>query len=270
MSGHRVVCVDDNEDYRLLVRLAFDGLDDFELVGESPCAEADAVAVLERTRPDVVLLDVSGGSNGLELVPRLRDVCPEARVMVLTGFDADELRESLRSVGAVGQISRRVRPTQLADEIRTLGAMLEMVEGAVDRRDTTLEADPSSSRHARRFIDEALRRWDCADLADTVTLLISELVANAVMHAHSTAEISVLLHPGCVRIEVADHDPTIPKRRTVGLESTSGRGLALVEALSRSWGIERTPTGKYIWFEVDRPDDPDQADDPTDAAKDLE
>jgi DNA-binding NarL/FixJ family response regulator len=254
MNGHRVVCVDDNEDYRLLVRLAFDGVADFELVGEARCAAAEAVPVVEAARPDVVLLDVSGGTNGLGLVPRLRDACPGARVMVLTGFDAAELRDSLRSAGAVGQIARRVPPTKLADEIRTLGAMLEMIEGAVDRRDTTLEADPSSSRHARRFIDEALRRWDCGDLADTVTLLISELVANAVMHAHSTAEISVLLHPGCVRIEVADRDPTIPKRRNVGLESTSGRGLALVEALSRSWGIERTPTGKYIWFEVDRPD----------------
>ena len=250
----RVACLDDDADYRLLVGLALDAAEGFELVAASTVDDL-ALAELARTEPDVVLLDVTRGSRGIAMLPRL--AAPHAQIIALVSFDADDLRGSLTHAGAIGQIAKRTRPSALAGEIRTMIAMLELVARAVDGIQavaTELDAELTSGRQARTFVDAALREWGCDDLADTVTLLISELVANAVMHARSSTEIRVLLHPGCVRLEVADHDPTIPKRRVTDPESPSGRGLALVEQLSRSWGIEPTSTGKCIWFEVDRPD----------------
>jgi anti-sigma regulatory factor (Ser/Thr protein kinase) len=206
-----------------------------------------------------VLIDVTRGGRGVGFVARVRQAVPSAAIIALAGFDADDLRATLSHAGTVGQLAKRVRPTALAGEIRAMVGVLQIVSDAVARVDTvgtTLAAHAASGREARSFVSTALEHWACGDLAQTVSLLVSELVANAVQHARSTAEISVLLHPGCVRIEVADDDPTIPKRRLVGPESPSGRGLALVEQLSSSWGIDPTPKGKVVWFEVARPEPP--------------
>lgn len=254
---HRIGCLDNDGDYRMLVRLALADTDDFELVAEGP-SNADGLAILEAHQPDVVLFDATGGGHGASCLPGIRRAVPDALPIAMVGFGADDLRGSLAAGGTVGQISKRVRPTQLPDEIKALATMLELVTGALDQSTTELAPELSSGRQARRFVDEAMQRWDCGSLADTVTLLVSELVANAVMHAHSPAEVSVLLHPGCVRIEVADQSPVIPKRQVVDPDMPSGRGLALVEKLSRSWGIDPTPTGKCIWFEVARPDAPER------------
>ena len=123
---------------------------------------------------------------------------------------------------------------------------------ALDRATIEVAAELSSGRQARRFVEAALVRWNCTALTDVTTLLVSELVANAVMHARSAATVVVLLLPTVVRIEVSDEDPVIPTRWFADAETPSGRGLALVEQLSSSWGITATPTGKCVWFEVDQ------------------
>ncbi|MEU9074931.1 ATP-binding protein [Kitasatospora sp. NPDC048538] len=91
-------------------------------------------------------------------------------------------------------------------------------------------------------------------LLDDGQLVLSELVANAVVHARVSPgrEIAVrfeVLH-GHLRIEVHDassEKPTI--RRATGLDDLSGRGLCLVEALSLEWGCAPRPgdIGKSVW-----------------------
>jgi len=256
-SAVRVVCLDDVSENRLLVRLGLRAAGGFEVVSEG-AVDDGALVLVARTRPDVVLLDVSDGVRGMALAPQLQAAAPGAHLIALVGVDAEDVHGALVHLGVVGQIAKRTRPTVLGGEIRAMVAMLELVERAVHAVDavgTELARDPASGRQARLFVDEALQRWGCEELADTVMLLTSELVANAVLHGRSAPEVAVRLRAGNVRIEVHDSDPTIPKRRLVGPDSPSGRGLALVELLSRSWGVEPTVTGKYIWFEVDRPDD---------------
>jgi anti-sigma regulatory factor (Ser/Thr protein kinase) len=88
-----------------------------------------------------------------------------------------------------------------------------------------------------------------------VTLLVSEVVTNAIVHAGTEVEVSVGLTPDAVRIEVTDKESVLPTPRDATDEETSGRGLALLEALASAWGVEAGPEGKVVWFEVPRLDE---------------
>ena len=88
---------------------------------------------------------------------------------------------------------------------------------------------------------------------DVGVLLASELVTNALLYAPGTISLHIVEEPGCYRIGVSDGNPTPVEPRHVGLEATSGRGLALVERLSSSWGVDvHEPDGKEVWFELPR------------------
>ena len=118
------------------------------------------------------------------------------------------------------------------------------------------EHDAQTPRAARRFVSEALTGWDDdeGDLTDTVTLLVSELVTNAVIHAGSDVEVMVRLTATAARIEVTDASTDSVAPRDATVEEDSGRGLALVGNLARRWGVRTAPGGgKTVWFEVERP-----------------
>ncbi len=113
---------------------------------------------------------------------------------------------------------------------------------------------PASAGAARRFVRDVLMTRRVGDrVVETVELLTSELVTNAVIHARSPAELLVSVGDGVVRIEVSDDDATPPTRRALDLQSASGRGIAIVAELAAEWGVEQVPDdGKRVWFEVPR------------------
>ena len=115
---------------------------------------------------------------------------------------------------------------------------------------TTLEAKPQSARAARHFVEALLREWDREHVADLVTLLTSEIVTNAVMHARSELDLEVDCLQDAVRVSVHDRGEGVPVRRHVSIEATNGRGLALVDTLARRWGVDPQSPGKAVWFEV--------------------
>ncbi len=89
------------------------------------------------------------------------------------------------------------------------------------------------------------------EVVDTVELLTSELVTNAVVHAHAGPELLVRLGDGVVRVEVGDSDADPPTRRPRDTDAASGRGIAIVEELAATWGVEQVPDdGKRVWFQV--------------------
>jgi anti-sigma regulatory factor (Ser/Thr protein kinase) len=88
-----------------------------------------------------------------------------------------------------------------------------------------------------------------------VTLLVSELVGNAVVHAGSEVELTVRLIADRLRVDVVDHSTNVPHRRDAGEEDLTGRGSELVEILATSWGISGRPDGKSVWFEIALPAD---------------
>ncbi|MGH3744352.1 MAG: ATP-binding protein [Mycobacteriales bacterium] len=114
-----------------------------------------------------------------------------------------------------------------------------------------LPVDPLSAGRARRFVTDALHGWALDDLADEATLLTSEVVTNALLHAGSERICLRLrrLADG-VRVEVDDESALLPRPRRVSRLSDTGRGIGLVEDGARAWGARPTAQGKTVWFEI--------------------
>jgi len=105
----------------------------------------------------------------------------------------------------------------------------------------------------RQLLDEELVAEASCDLVDTVEMLTSELVTNAVLHGRSTLVVQLTMVADTVQIVVEDNSPVPPQSRDPEDFAEGGRGLLLVDWLASSWGWEVTPTGKYVWFRVDLP-----------------
>jgi len=114
----------------------------------------------------------------------------------------------------------------------------------------TLDLGPevSAAATARRLVDRAVDDWDLTALRDPARLVMTELVSNAVRHAGTSLAISLALQQDAVHLSVRDHDPSLPVLRgPVAPTVEGGRGLLVVELLSRAWGITPTPDGKVVW-----------------------
>lgn len=87
-------------------------------------------------------------------------------------------------------------------------------------------------------------------VAETVELLTSEVVTNAIVHANAAPSLVVRLGRGRVRVEVHDQHGDVPVHRRPDPLASSGRGMEIVDQLAREWGVEHVPNGKRVWFEV--------------------
>ncbi len=136
-----------------------------------------------------------------------------------------------------------------------------------------IRPDPAEVGRARRWVRSRIAASAIGvdePLAETLILLVSELVTNAVVHTGSPAVLRLCL-PGAapdtgagdgtsaevaeaatVRLEVADTSARPPRPRCVDSDETGGRGLALVDGLADRWGWSPEGAGKRIWCEVDR------------------
>ncbi len=113
------------------------------------------------------------------------------------------------------------------------------------------EPRASSVREARSLVADVLEEAHFSGDADTVLLLVSEVVTNAVRHAATPFDLIVAVDSATsVTVTVVDHDPAHPPRlRHPGPDDTSGRGLLIVERLASSWGYERSDgDAKSVWF----------------------
>ena len=118
----------------------------------------------------------------------------------------------------------------------------------------TLPTDLRAIGDARAFAAATLARWGLGPLTDTVTLLASEMVTNAMVHTEGPATLELRRDGDTVRLRVSDADTRPPQLREgpePDLESDGGRGMVLVEALSSSWGVEPSGSGKTVWADVD-------------------
>jgi anti-sigma regulatory factor (Ser/Thr protein kinase) len=116
------------------------------------------------------------------------------------------------------------------------------------RAEHALDGRPESIAQVRRFAKQVLAEWGCDDLAWAVTLLSSELATNAVLHARSSFTVALEECPEGVRLEITDTSPRLPARRSYSAESTTGRGLRILNELADSWGAEAGEDGgKTVW-----------------------
>ena len=117
-------------------------------------------------------------------------------------------------------------------------------------RSTSLPQQTDSPAMARRFVGEVLDLCGRHDWRSTAELAVTELVTNAVLHAHTDLLLRARCDGRALRVEVEDFNIRLPMPQFYGPESPTGRGMALVTALTQEHGIIPTAHGKIIWFTV--------------------
>ncbi|WP_137993551.1 SpoIIE family protein phosphatase [Streptomyces vilmorinianum] len=143
------------------------------------------------------------------------------------------------------------------DDIALLMARIQGLPGdAVG--DWRLSREPRSVGRARELARAQLTAWGLEPLVDTVELLVSELVTNALRYGEGEIRLR-LLRDRTLVCEVWDAGLVQPRRRRARDTDEGGRGLQLVGLLSEAWGSRRTPRGKTVWFELPLPDGDDVA-----------
>lgn len=113
------------------------------------------------------------------------------------------------------------------------------------------EASVASPRQTRAFVGATARGWGLGDVGSLAELLVSEVVTNAVEHGTSGGTVEIVALPAGLRVAVTDRSEGEPAVRHPSAEEPTGRGLSIVDQLSRWWGVERNAVGKTVWFEVD-------------------
>jgi len=128
---------------------------------------------------------------------------------------------------------------------------------AVQRRwshETHFAAQATGASLARAFVARHLLANDLADLVDDLQLVVSELTTNAMLHAQTPFTVSLRAFDATLRLEVVDGSNDDPTQVAATHLDTRGRGVTIVEALSRDWGaLSRATGGKSVWAEFDIP-----------------
>ena len=202
MTDIRIVLVDDHEVVRAGIKAMLDAQDDMQVVGEAATAE-DGIKRVGFDEPDVVILDVRlPDVSGIEACREIRSRFPDVKVLMLTSFADEEALMSSILAGASGYVLKRVKGTDLVDDIRRVGAgesLLdpEMTEKLFERLRSGPKTDPLLSQLSEHEHEIGMRIADgktnkqIADemfLAEkTVKNYVSNLLAKMGMSRRSEA-----------------------------------------------------------------------------------
>jgi DNA-binding NarL/FixJ family response regulator len=134
MTAIRLLLVDDDPLVRAGLSFMLGGADDLEIVGEAADGSEVAAAV-DRTRPDVVLMDIRMPAvDGLAATQALRAREDAPEVIVLTTFHADEQVLRALRAGAAGFVLKDTPPAQILDAVRRVAAGEPVLSPAVTRQ----------------------------------------------------------------------------------------------------------------------------------------
>jgi CheY-like chemotaxis protein len=237
----KVLLVEDVAELRGTIRIALDLRGGFEVVGEAATG-ADAIAAASAEPPDIVVLDLGlPDIAGQDVLHRLKEVAPDARVVVYTGTSGRD-DEGLTDVAAFVQKERGV--AYLVDLLGDLGR-----EGH-QTASIELPLDPANVSVARRFVRDHCEQWGCGDMVDAAELILTELVTNAFIHARSRCQIRVRYAADVLRLEVRDGGLGVPDPQASHPDHEHGRGMLLISALAKAWGVEPEFPGKLVWAEL--------------------
>lgn len=176
----RVLIADDQALVRGGFRMILEAKEDVEVVGEAGDG-AEAVALVERLQPDVVLMDVRmPGVDGLEATRRIAASGSSARIVILTTYDVDEYVFSALRAGASGFLLKDVRPGELTDAVHVVARGDALLAPAVTRR--------LLDRFAGVLPDESARPSDLDELTEREVEVL-RFVALALSNAEIAARL---------------------------------------------------------------------------------
>ena len=230
---------------------------------------------------DVVVMDVAGDLPGLGhrvQAQILNGLAEEPRAVVcdltrVTGVDTP----SLALLAATGQqaldwpgvpialvspderVRRTLRDLPCGDQVVITAALGEAMSGVstmVAPSHVSLDLEPlaTAGRSARAFVSRTFDSWQVGDRVDAACLVMSELVTNGYLHAAAGHGLRASLGRSgqCLRVAVRDRTRAVPRQRVPDLQQPNGRGLVIVDALSRAWGVLPTADGgKVVWSVLD-------------------
>ena len=126
----RVFLLDDHEIVRKGVGDLVDAESDMEVVGQAGNT-AEAIAVVQKTTPDVAILDVRlSDGNGIEVCRQIRSDVPSVACLILTSFADDQALIDAAMAGAAGYVLKQIRGNELIESIRKVASGAQLLDGA--------------------------------------------------------------------------------------------------------------------------------------------
>ena len=204
-------------------------------------SEADRALILDLDRLQV---DRSSPLAGLVAVWSRVAVWPGIPVVLVAAEPALRLVLRARAV------------SKLVPTVESMDQAVSYVSAVARRRreQIHLACDRFSPRRSRLWIRAQLTEWGVDDPAPA-ELVSTELVDNAIIHARSPSVLRADLRQGALSIAVLDDDPRPPRLVPIGERMDGGRGLVIVDQLTRAWGSSPRPGGgKIVWAVLSRPE----------------
>jgi len=153
------------------------------------------------------------------------------------------------SVTRGGHLDAFAEVCRLHQEVVGLSPTAASGPGAV----RTFAFSRDASAAARHFAVGALRGWGAGDIADDAALVVTELAANAIVHAHSAFTLTMSALGDLVRISVRDARPLPGGQVGAVLPPAPLHGLGAVDTLASRWGVESLGNaGKTVWVDLRR------------------
>ncbi|HEV7887458.1 MAG TPA: hybrid sensor histidine kinase/response regulator [Acidimicrobiales bacterium] len=163
----RVVIADDTAEIRTLMRLML-GQGGYDVVGEAADG-AEAVTLVGRLRPDLVVIDLAMPvMDGLEAIPLIRERAPAAKVVVFSGFQAEQMEAGALSVGADAYMEKGLAPAQV---IATVAGVLSGARGSAGSAGSV---DEGGAVDEGGSVDEG---GDTGEMGEELSLVLHELMS---------------------------------------------------------------------------------------------
>jgi anti-sigma regulatory factor (Ser/Thr protein kinase) len=121
----------------------------------------------------------------------------------------------------------------------------------MDSISSEYDPDYDAPHQARALVRDFLNREGADDLVFLGELLLTELVANVVRHAHSRLNVTLTWDLDTLRAEVRDGSSILPAVADLADED-GGYGLRIIDVLAQNWGVTQLEEGKAVWFTLRR------------------
>ncbi len=165
MEKIRIVIADDHAVVREGTHALLEREEDMEVVGEASDGE-EAVKIIEKTVPDVAILDISMPKlNGIEVTRQIKPRFPSIAILILTAYDNDEYVFALLEAGAAGYLLKDVHGNEIVDAVRSVYAGESVLHPTIARKVIQRAITGPAAKDAKSEIELSERELEVLKLA---------------------------------------------------------------------------------------------------------